>query len=174
MGSPSFRQKLNILKQNAFLQFHIHSRGAHGSAYHDCMLFDNLNFHRTVKSLVMTCSENGRDLFQVNLNSLCYLANFVVYELRSCYHYIFTVGEPTVALTSIACCPITQTLLPFHIHSMGVYSSAYHDCMPFNNQNSNRTDKSLVMTCSENGRDLFQVNLNSPLFGKLCCLWAME
>ena len=46
------------------------------------------------------------------------------------------------------------------------YNSAYHDCMLFNNPNSHRAIESLVMTCSENGRDLFKANLNSLLFGK--------
>ena len=36
------------------------------------MLFNSPNSHRTVESLVITCSENGRDLFQANLNSLFY------------------------------------------------------------------------------------------------------
>ena len=44
----------------------------------------------------------------------------------------------------------------------------------FNNPNSHRTVESLVMTCSENGRDLFQANLNSPLFGKFRGLWTKE
>ena len=42
-----------------------------------------LTSHRTVESLVVTCSENGRDLFQANLKIHSYLASFVVYELRS-------------------------------------------------------------------------------------------
>ena len=49
----------------------------------------------------------------------------------------------------------------------GAYSSAYHDCMLFNNPTPHRTVESLVMACSENGRDLFQANLNSLLFGKI-------
>ena len=59
-----------------------HSMGAYSSAYNYCTLFNNPNSHRTVESLVMTCSENGHDLFQANLDS-SYLASFVVYELRS-------------------------------------------------------------------------------------------
>ena len=47
---------------------HTHSRGACSSVY--CMLFDNPNSHRTVESLVTTFSENGRDLFQTNLDSV--------------------------------------------------------------------------------------------------------
>ena len=56
--------------------------------------------------------------------------------------------------------------------SRGAYSSAYHDCMLFNNPNSHRTVESLGMTCTENGCDLFLVNLNSLLFGKFHGSWT--
>ena len=59
-------------------------------------------------------------------------------------------------------------------HSRGPYSSDYNYCTLFNNPNSHRTVESLVMTCSENGRDLFQANLNSLLFGKFRGLWTKE
>ena len=62
----------------------------------------------------------------------------------------------------------------YRFHSRGTYSSAYHDCMLFNNPNSHRTVESLVMTCSENGRDLFQANLNSLSFCKFRGLWSNE
>ena len=51
----------------------IHSREADSNAENYCMLFNNPNSHRTVESLVMTFSENGRDLFQANLDSLFYV-----------------------------------------------------------------------------------------------------
>ena len=50
-----------------------HSRGAYSSAYHDCMLFNYPNSHQTVKSFVITCPENGRDISKVNLNSLLFV-----------------------------------------------------------------------------------------------------
>ena len=62
----------------------------------------------------------------------------------------------------------------YTIHSRGAYSSAWNYCTLFNNPNSHRTVESLVMTCSENGRDLFQANLNSLLFDKFRGLWTRE
>ena len=61
-----------------------------------------------------------------------------------------------------------------HLHSRGAYSSAQNYCTLFNNPNSHRTVESLVMPCSENGRELFQANLNSLLFGKFRGLWTKE
>ena len=46
--------------------------------------------------------------------------------------------------------------------------------MLFNNPNSHRTVESEVMTCSENDSDLFKVNSNSLLFGKLRGSWTKE
>ena len=52
-----FVKSLDIHNQAIGLWFH-------SSAYHDCMLFNNPNSHRTGESLV-TRSENGRDLSNV-------------------------------------------------------------------------------------------------------------
>ena len=65
-------------------------------------------------------------------------------------------------------------ILTGFIHSRGAYSSAENYCTLFNNPNSHRTVENLVMTCSENGRDLFQANLNLLLFGKFRGLWTKE
>ena len=59
-------------------------------------------------------------------------------------------------------------------HSRGTYSSAQNYCMLFNNPNSHRTVESLVMTLSENGRDLFQANFDSLLYDKFRGLWTKE
>ena len=59
-------------------------------------------------------------------------------------------------------------------HSRGAYSSAWNYCMLFNDPNSHRTVESLVTTCSENGRCLFQANSDSQFYGKFRGLWTKE
>ena len=61
----SLSLSLNLRETEAKSQW-----GVYSSAETYCMLFNNPHSHRTVESLVMTCSENGRDLFQANLDSL--------------------------------------------------------------------------------------------------------
>ena len=60
------------------------------------------------------------------------------------------------------------------VHSWGAYSSSLNYRMLFNNPNFHRTIESLVMTCLENGRDLFQANVDSLFYGKFCGLWTKE
>ena len=62
------------------------------------------------------------------------------------FQYKNTVGERTVALKIIAWCSITPT----------------------------PTGHSKIWWCSENGRDLFQANLDSLLYGKFRGLWTKE
>ena len=77
----------------------------------------------------------GAEGIQHNLVSII-CENITQWAVDITENRAFTVGERTVALKIIACSSITQ------IH------------------NSHRTVKSLMMTCSENGRDLFQANLD--------------
>ena len=87
---------------------------------------------------------------------------FVPYLILASSEYISTLSQ------------IQILNFPDHIHSRGPYSSAQHYCTLFNNPNSHRTVKSFVITCSENGRNLFKANLNSLLFGKFRGLWTKE
>ena len=92
--------------------------------------------------------------------STSFFINFhnIIWTIKICNH----VGSKTWMAF------VRQILNKLKCLAFGVFSTL------FNNPNCHRTVESLVMTCSENGPDLFQANLNSLLFGKYRGLWTKE